>query len=282
MPDAAHTLLAAASTHPGAGEAAWFWLLAPVAFLAAVGLVTARSAVHAALFLAVDMLSLAVFYALQRAPFLAFVQVIVYTGAIMMLFLFVLMLVGVDSSDSLVETLKGQRVAAVLVGLGVAALLVAVIASAVQGVHATGLKQANAPGNVTALAELLFSRYVIAFEATSALLITAGLGAMVLAHRERLVPKLTQRDLMRLRFSPGHDPSPLPGPGVFARGDAVDRAALLPDGEFAANSVAESMEPAHTRSRVGAVEREIDDSDHRGEIAAGSGGKKDAEASRWT
>jgi NADH-quinone oxidoreductase subunit J len=260
MTIALHGLLAAAA-HPGAGETAWFWLLAPVAFLAAIGLVTSRSAVHAALYLAVDMLSLAVFYALEHAPYLAFVQVIVYTGAIMMLFLFVLMLVGVDSSDSLVETLRGQRVAAALVGLGVVVLLIAVLATALHGVPATGLKQANAQGNVTGIAELLFSRYVIAFEATSALLITAGLGAMVLAHKERLVPKLTQRDLMRLRFGSGRDPSPLPGPGVFARGDAVDRAALLPDGSFATNSVAESLEPARTSSRVGEVEREIEGED---------------------
>jgi NADH-quinone oxidoreductase subunit J len=277
-----HQVLAAASTHPGAGETAWFWLLAPVAFLAAIGLVASRSAVHAALFLAVDMLSLAVFYALEHASFLAFVQVIVYTGAIMMLFLFVLMLIGVDSSDSLVETLRGQRLAAALVGLGVVVLLIAVVGSSVQGEPVAGLARANAQGNVTGVAELLFSRYVIAFEATSALLITAGLGAMVLAHRERLVPKLTQRDLMRRRFGPGRDPSPLPGPGVFARGDAVDRAALLPDGSFASGSVAESLEPARTGSRVDEVEAEIDDPGHHGDVAAGSGGKKGPGGDRWT
>src|SRR3954451_20308739 len=93
-------------------------------------MVTTRRAVHAALLLAVDMLAFAVFYAAQDAPFLAFVQIFVYTGAVMMLFLFVLMLVGVDASDSLVETLRGQRVAAVALALGFAVLLIAVIGNA--------------------------------------------------------------------------------------------------------------------------------------------------------
>src|SRR5436190_7783403 len=95
-----------------------FWVLAPVMVLAALGLVFARKAVHSAVMLAVVMVSLAVLYADLDAPFLFAVQVIVYTGAVLMLFLFVLMLVGVDSSDSLVETIRGQRlVASVLGGL---------------------------------------------------------------------------------------------------------------------------------------------------------------------
>ena len=86
-----------------------FWVLAPIMVAAALGLLFARKAVHAALLLAVVMIGLAVLYAVQDAPFLFAVQIIVYTGAILMLFLFVLMLVGVDSSDSLVETIRGQR-----------------------------------------------------------------------------------------------------------------------------------------------------------------------------
>jgi NADH-quinone oxidoreductase subunit J len=108
---------------PGTGEAIAFWVLGPLAAIAAIMMVLSRNAVHAALFLAAVMLSLAGLYAAQDAPFLAAAQVIVYTGAILMLFLFVLMLVGVDSSDSLIETLRGHRVLALLVGLGFAALL---------------------------------------------------------------------------------------------------------------------------------------------------------------
>src|SRR4249919_2593047 len=102
----------------GSGEAVLFWVLAPVMVIAALGLLFARKAVHAALATALVMVCLGVIYLIQQAPFLGAVQVFVYTGAVMMLFLFVLMLVGVDSSDSLIETIKGQRFAATLLGLG--------------------------------------------------------------------------------------------------------------------------------------------------------------------
>lgn len=228
-------LLAASNT----GEVIGFWVLAPLAVIAATAMVFARNAVHAALFLAGVMLSFAGLYALQDAPFLAAVQVIVYTGAILMLFLFVLMLVGVDSSDSLVETLRGQRVAAFVVGLGFAGLLIGAIGGAVSG-RGVGLAQANAEGNVVGIARLLFTRYVFAFETTSALLITAALGAMVLAHKERLVPRSTQRQLSRARFTSAH-PFPLPGPGVFATHDSIASGALLPDGTVAPDSLAPTL-----------------------------------------
>lgn len=259
--NAVHAAAVLASAVPGPGEAASFWILAPLAVLAAFGLVLSRSAVHAALFLAVDMLSLAVFYATQGAPFLAFVQVIVYTGAIMMLFLFVLMLIGVDSSDSLVETLRGQRVAAVLAGVGFSVLLIATIGSAVTGLRTVGVAAADGGQNVPSIADLLFSRYVFAFEATSALLITAAVGAMVLAHRERLEIRRTQRDLMRRRFRTpsGGGPAPLPGPGVYADHDAVDTPALLPDGQIATNSVPAVLQISAARPRVDEVEREVEE-----------------------
>ncbi len=107
-------LAAAADTSVqlGTGESVVFWILGPVALAGALGMVFSRNAVHSALWLVLTMLCLGVFYVVQDAPFLGAVQVIVYTGAIMILFLFVLMLVGRDSSDSVVETLRGQRVAA--------------------------------------------------------------------------------------------------------------------------------------------------------------------------
>jgi NADH-quinone oxidoreductase subunit J len=100
---------------------------------------------------------------------------------------------------------------------------------------------AGYPQNVPALAQLIFTRHVFAFEVTSALLITAALGAVVLAHRERLTPKPTQRDMSRLRFKEfartGRNPAPLPGPGTYARHNAIDKPALLPDGSIAPLSV---------------------------------------------
>lgn len=205
-----------------------FWLLAVVSVAAALGMVLTRKAVYSALMLAVVMLSLAVLYAAQDAPFLAFVQVIVYTGAVLMLFLFVLMLVGVDSSDSLVETIRGQRLAAVAAALGFVVLLAAGIGEATLG-DATGLATANQGGNVQAVAGLIFTRYVFAFEVTGALLITAATSAMVLAHRERTRPRATQRELA-LRRIRGPHPTPMPPPGVYARHNAVDMPARLPDG----------------------------------------------------
>jgi NADH-quinone oxidoreductase subunit J len=228
------TLLAAA-TDTGTGEAVTFWLLAPLAVLASLGMLASKKAVHSALLLAFTMLCLAVLYLAQDAPFLGVVQVVVYTGAVMMLFLFVLMLVGVDSADSLVETLRGQRVASVLAAIGFGALLVLGLGDALTTNE--GLAQANADGNVQGLANLIFSRYVFAFEVTSALLITAALGAMVLAHRERYEARASQRELSVQRFRGGQHPAPLPSPGVFARHNAVDTPALLPDGTPAETSV---------------------------------------------
>jgi NADH-quinone oxidoreductase subunit J len=233
----------------GTGETVVFWVLGTVAVLAALGMVLSRNAVHAALLLALDMLCLAVFYGLQEAPFLMFVQIIVYTGAIMMLFLFVLMLVGVDASDSLVETIRGQRVAGALAGLGFAVLVLVAIANATGGRPAAGLAAANGGNNVVAIAQLLFTRYVFAFEVTSALLITAALGAMVLAHRERVQPLRSQQQLMVERFRRGEHPAPLPGPGVYARHDAVDTPALLPDGRPSELSVSPVLERLRDRNR---------------------------------
>jgi NADH-quinone oxidoreductase subunit J len=217
-----------------------FWLLSPVMVLAALGILVVRKAVHAALLLAVVMIGLAVLYLVQDAPFLFAVQIIVYTGAILMLFLFVVMLVGVDASDSLVETIRGQRLMAVVLGLLFGATVVFAIAQVSVGII-TGLATANAQGNVRGLAELVFTRYVFAFEVTSALLITAAMGAMVLAHRERLTPRPSQADLSRQRVRDyadhGKHLGPLPSPGVFARHNAVDTPALLPDGTPADGSV---------------------------------------------
>ena len=226
---------------PSTGEAIVFWTLGPLAVVAAVMMVFSRNAVHGALFLAGVMLSFAGLYAAQDAPFLAAVQVIVYTGAILMLFLFVLMLVGVDSSDSLVETLRGQRLAAFVVGLGFAGLLGAAIISATAGTASVGLEEANAQGNVVGIARLLFTRYLFAFEITSALLITAALGAMVLTHTERLVPAVTQRERARRRFS-GDRPAAPPGPGVFAGHQSSATPALLPDGSEAPGSVPATLQ----------------------------------------
>ena len=211
------------------GESVLFWVLAPISVVGALGLVFAKKAVHAALGTVLVMINLGVFYIAQNADFLGIVQIFVYTGAVMMLFLFVLMLVGVDSSDSLVETIKGQKVIGFLLALGLGVVLIAAIGS-VTFASPVGLTVANADGNVTGVANLIFGKYVWVFEVTSALLITAAVGAMVLAHRERLTPRPTQRDWSERRFREGKHLAGLPAPGVYARHNAVDTPALLPDG----------------------------------------------------
>jgi NADH-quinone oxidoreductase subunit J len=230
--------------------------------VAALGILFVRKAVHAALLLAVVMISLAVLYAVLDAPFLFAVQIIVYTGAILMLFLFVLMLVGVDASDSVVETIRGQRALATVGGLLLGVVLVVALGQVSLGAG-VGLDDANDGGNIQALANILFSRYVFAFETTSALLITAAVGAMVLAHRERLTPRTTQAALAARRIrdfgEKGTHPGPLPPPGVFARHNAVDTPALLPDGTAAEASVSRVLAARGTVRSAPALADDIHD-----------------------
>lgn len=218
------------------GETILFWVMAAVSVIGAIGVVAAPKAVYSAIALATTMIALAVLYIAQDAPFLGVVQIVVYTGAVMMLFLFVVMLIGVDSSDSLVETLRGQRIAAIAVGVGFGVLVIAGIGS-VSAAGFVGLAQANEGGNVEGLAALIFTQYLWAFELTGALLITAALGAMVLAHRERFEHRKTQRELAIERFAPGGHPTTLPNPGVYARHNAVDVPGRLPDGSASELSV---------------------------------------------
>jgi len=224
-------------------ETALFWVLAPLSIVAAIGMLLVKKAVHSALLLAWVMFTEAIFYIAQDALFLGIVQVVVYTGAVMMLFLFILMLVGVDSSDSLTETITGLRPIAITAALGFGGLLVSLLGHATLGRQAIGLDIANQSGNVQGLAELLFSKYVWPFEVVSALLITAALGAMVLAHHQRTNPRPSQREQAVNRFRTGSlaGAAGLPGPGVFARHNAVDVPALLPDGTPAPSSISATL-----------------------------------------
>jgi NADH-quinone oxidoreductase subunit J len=222
------------------GEAFQFWVLGTVAVVGALGTVLMKKAVHSALSLAGTMIVLAIFYLAQGAYFLGVVQIVVYTGAIMMLFLFVVMLVGITAADSLKETLKGQRWLAAVCGIGFGILLIAGISNA--QLHSfAGLGEANAKGNVEGLAALIFTKYVWAFEITGALLITAAVGAMVLTHRERTERRHTQRELSEQRVREGKQVPPLPAPGVYARHNAVDNPGLLPDGTPSALTVSDTL-----------------------------------------
>jgi NADH-quinone oxidoreductase subunit J len=224
-------------------ETALFWILAPLSVAAALGMLSVKKAVHSALLLAWVMVTLAIFYIAQGALFLGIVQVVVYTGAVMMLFLFILMLVGVDSSDSLTETISGLRPIAITAAIGFGGILVSLLGRATLGREPIGLEVANASGNVQGLAQLLFAKYIWPFEVVSALLITAALGAMVLAHQQRTNMRPTQREQATNRFRSGSlaGAAGLPGPGVFARHNAVDVPALLPDGTPAPTSISATL-----------------------------------------
>jgi NADH-quinone oxidoreductase subunit J len=219
------------------GEAIAFWILGPISLAGAIGMVLFRNAIHSALSLVATMMSLGTFYLIEQGPFLGLVQIIVYTGAIMILFLFVLMLVGRDVSDSIVETLRGQRWTAALFGIGFALLVAISVARAFRGTKPTDLDAPNARGaNVNSIAQLLFTKYLFAFELTSALLIVAAVGAMILTNVEREGLRRSQKSLARERIRSGR-PQPLPGPGVLSTGNSIGTPALLPDGSISHESV---------------------------------------------
>jgi NADH-quinone oxidoreductase subunit J len=166
-----------------------FGVIFVVALGSSMAMLFARNAVHVALFLVATQISLALAFLLQGAFFVAAVQVIVYAGAIMVLFLFVIMLLGVDYRERLVEPFSAQRPLA----FGLGALLAAEIGYialrgadfvSVSAVGQQGLIELNKdPGNVESVSRILFSRYLLPFEVTSVLLVVAIVGTMVLARR---------------------------------------------------------------------------------------------------
>ena len=180
-----------------------FWVFAPIAAGSGIAMLLMRNAVHAALLLIVNFFCLAVMYLLLDAPFLFAVQIIVYAGAIMVLFLFVIMLLGVDREEDLRERLIGQRPVAVILGLAVVAEIAAAIRAGV-GLSArapAGFDAVNAGGNTQALAKVLFTRYLLPFEVTSVLLIVAAIAAMVLA--QRTARAVTQAELDAIAAAEG-------------------------------------------------------------------------------
>jgi len=211
-------------------------VLAPATVLGALGLLLAHKAVHAAMSTALVMVSLGVFYIAQDAEFVGIIQIFVYSGAVMMLFLFVVMLVGVDASDSLVETLPGQRTFAYIFGFSFAVVIVLGLARVDFG-DPIGLAAVQEEGSVTGLAREIFTRQVFGFELLGALLVISVMGAMVLAHHERLTPPISQRSRSDRTIASGKWLSGRPNPGVYARHNAADTPALLPDGTPTEESV---------------------------------------------
>ena len=174
-----------AATASEQAELIVFIVLAPLSVVAALGMVLSRNAVYSALLLVVNFFCLAGFYVLLEAQFVAAVQVIVYAGAIMVLFLFVLMLLGVGNEVVVKEQMRGQRPAAVLLTLGLLVAIVAGLGAGVFDAAPASLAAANEGGNVQAVGRLLFTRYTFAFETAGVLLVVAAVGALVLGKRQR-------------------------------------------------------------------------------------------------
>ncbi|GAA4396544.1 NADH-quinone oxidoreductase subunit J [Tsukamurella soli] len=244
----------------GTGETVTFWVIAVLAVIFALGVVVARRAVYSALCLAATMLLLAVAYLAEGATFLGVVQVVVYTGAVMMLFLFVVMLVGtheeagpsgvggtpIEEPDGAGVHLTGRGLAGGALGIVFGLILIGLIGRAT----VIGRPHGRDVGAVEGLADLIFVRYVWAFELTAALLITATVGALILAHHERTSPAPTQREMSIARFRGGQRATPLPNPGVYALGNAVDLPGMLPDGTPSPDSVNHTLRSRSVTGRV--------------------------------
>jgi NADH-quinone oxidoreductase subunit J len=232
-------------TGPAASPTAesWvFWILAPLALGAALAMVLLRNPVHSALMLVLNFFAIAAFYAVLEAQFLAVTQIIVYAGAIMVLFLFVIMLLGVGVPERRpVSRIRGQGPAAVLLGLALVVVLIGgvagpylggrsvcgadaeVLAAAERGRECAGLAAANADGNVRGVGGLLFTDYVWPFEVTSVLLVIAAVGAMTLGRKhddpgdlvDRLPDEVVLVTERELDAEPGVSPDAHPheGPG---------------------------------------------------------------------
>ena len=239
------------------GETIIFAIMAvAMVALAVYGLLIARKAVYSVVSVIFIMVGLAVLYTALEAPFMGVAQVVVYTGAILMMFLFVLMLIGVDSSDSTHETLKAQRPVALVGGIGVAGILIGVVLGAANP-DAVGLAAANADGNPVGVAQSILTNHILTLELTGTLLIVAALGAMTLTHRDRIHTPITQearahqgvRDFVTDGRHIGHKPNP----GVYAESNSSANPALTAYGKPLDNSVNRVLQVRGQMRTVGQI-----------------------------
>jgi NADH-quinone oxidoreductase subunit J len=238
----AYTLVAAISSHPTIPDIITFVIAALAALVGAMGVVFTRNPVHSALMLVATLFSVAVLFVEQNAQFLAAVQVIVYTGAIVVLILFVIMLLGVDRREvGIIDAFRGQQYYAVLLGLLILleVLLLSKSNSWITGAHSTTKAISSSSSNVSQLGQTLFTTYLIPFEATSALLVVAVIGAVVLARRPR------QKDGQSLGGQ-----SELQGDSPEGSHDEEDTSVLVSGGEENLTSAEMAVTGAGSESEV--------------------------------
>ena len=212
------------------GEAILLGCVAVFMIACALGVLFFKKAVHCAICMVGVMLGLAVLYIANNAPFLGVAQIVVYTGAIMMLFLFVIMLIGIGTSDDYARQSRGAIVAAVLGGLGLIVIVTTAILKAAPATYAPSDVDPYSNQPVTDLAITLFQEHWLSMELAGGLLITAAVGAMLLTHSDRLGPKVNQeqtaRNKMRAFAEKGTRIGQLPAPGVYAQSNAADVPAI--------------------------------------------------------
>ncbi|MDO4899326.1 NADH-quinone oxidoreductase subunit J [Actinomyces sp.] len=246
------------------GEAVLFAVVAVVTVACGIGLLTAKRAVIAAVNMIMIMLGLAVLYIANEAPFLGITQVVVYTGAVMTLVLFVIMMVGVGGDEPIAARSAATKALAALFGAGLIAVLAAVVwRSAFPA--AAGLAD-GAGATPQTLAMVLFGDLVVTMELAGLLLIIAAVGALTLTHRQRVRPRMTQRDRveakMRAYAETGAHPGQKPMPGVYAATNTVAAPALAASGQAVEESVprvlrvrGQDLELSEVSPEMGAAQR---------------------------
>ncbi|AOZ72190.1 hypothetical protein BK816_01840 [Boudabousia tangfeifanii] len=212
----------------GNGEFIKFWFLAIFMILCAIGVARFQRAAYAAICMVGVMIGFAIAYLLNGAQFMGIVQVVVYTGAVMMLFLFVLMLIGIGATDYYRSTSKGARVSAYVLSL----LLVVFLGTAAWRQLGTA-PFGPADWEYTTMenvSKALFTNHLFTVELSAILLITAALGALLLTHADRLIPVRSQRQVAESKMAAyaaaNRHPGQLPPPGVYAESNAFDVPAI--------------------------------------------------------
>ncbi len=214
----------------GMGEAILFWVVAAIMVAGALGVLFFKKAAYSAISMVTVMLGLAVMYFMLSAPFMGVVQIVVYTGAIMMLFLFVLMMIGLQASDHYTQQRRSNIIVAAVVGAILAVTLSTIVVMTNLPATMDYTADAHSDEPIEALATTLFSNYWFSMELAAALLITAAIGAVLLTHGDRLTPKRTQKNVVDAKMAAyaasGRHVGQHTAPGVYAGSTAPDVPAL--------------------------------------------------------
>ncbi|MBE6482539.1 MAG: NADH-quinone oxidoreductase subunit J [Actinomyces ruminicola] len=250
------------------GETVLFAVVSAIMVACGFILLTAKRAVNAAVSMILIMICLAVLYVANEAPFLGIIQVVVYTGAVMTLVLFVIMLVGVGGDEPVAAHSAATKWLLAVFGIGLIAVIAAVVWRTAFPA-ATGLDVGD-EAIPQSLAAVLFGDHVVTMELTGILLITAAVGALTLTHRQRVRPRLSQRDRvdarMRAYAASGAHPGQKPMSGVYASTNTAAAPALSASGEALEESVSPVLRMRGQALELSDVSPEMSDAQRAGRI----------------